>query len=49
MMNEYGLLSWYLLAVPALVGAAVVGSVERLLGNYFRSSSLCEKMKSKQD
>ena len=38
-MNEHGLLPWYLLAVPALIGAAVVGSVERRLGKYFRSGS----------
>jgi membrane-associated phospholipid phosphatase len=50
MMNDYGLLSWYLLAVPALIGAAVVGSVERRLGKYFRSSSSSdETMNSKQE
>lgn len=37
MLNESGQLHWYLLAVPLLVGAAVVGSVERRLGKYFRS------------
>eukprot|EP00535_Pseudo-nitzschia_heimii_P003618 CAMPEP_0197193812 /NCGR_PEP_ID=MMETSP1423-20130617/28034_1 /TAXON_ID=476441 /ORGANISM="Pseudo-nitzschia heimii, Strain UNC1101" /LENGTH=40 /DNA_ID= /DNA_START= /DNA_END= /DNA_ORIENTATION= len=37
-MNEHGRLPWYLLAVPALIGAAVVGSVERRLGKYFRST-----------
>lgn len=41
-MNEKGLLSWYLLAVPALIGAAVVGSVERKLGKYFRGGSSSE-------
>ena len=38
-VNEHGRLSWYLLAVPALIGAAVVGSVERRLEKYFRGSS----------
>jgi len=47
MMNEYGLLSWYFLAVPALIGAAVFGSVERRLGKYFRSSD--ETRNSKQE
>lgn len=49
MMNENGHLSWYLLAIPALVGAAVVGSVERRLGNYFRSGSSDEEVISKQE
>lgn len=49
MMNEYGLLPWCLLAVPALIGAAVVGSVERRLGNYFRSGSSGEATNSKQE
>lgn len=34
-LNEQGLLPWYMLTVPALVGAAVVGSVERRLAKYF--------------
>lgn len=38
-LNEYGLLPWYFLAVPALLGAAVVGSVERRLTKSFASSS----------
>ncbi|OEU16936.1 hypothetical protein FRACYDRAFT_208572 [Fragilariopsis cylindrus CCMP1102] len=38
-MNEHGLLPWYLLVVPALIGAAVVGSVERRLGMYFQRSN----------
>jgi len=39
-MNEQtGLLPWYLLVVPALVGAAVVGSLERRLGEYFKKNS----------
>ncbi|KAG7350971.1 PAP2 superfamily protein [Nitzschia inconspicua] len=33
--SQTGLLRWYLLSVPALVGAAVVGSVERRLARYF--------------
>ena len=37
MINESGQLHWYLLSLPLLVGAAVVGSVERRLGKYFRS------------
>ena len=37
MINESGQLHWYLLAVPLLVGVAVVGSVERRLGKYFHS------------
>lgn len=39
MINESGQLHWYLLAFPLLVGAAVVGSVERRLGKYFGSGS----------
>jgi membrane-associated phospholipid phosphatase len=46
-MNEYGLLPWYFLAVPALIGAAVVGSVERRLGKYLRSCD--ETRDSKQE
>ena len=38
-MNEHGLLPWYLLVVPALIGVAVVGSVERRLGMYFQRSN----------
>mmetsp|Transcript_8814 Transcript_8814/g.21567 ORF Transcript_8814/g.21567 Transcript_8814/m.21567 type:complete len:300 (-) Transcript_8814:922-1821(-) len=34
-LNENGLLPWYFLALPALIGAAVVGSVERRLSDYF--------------
>jgi hypothetical protein len=32
--SRTGLLPWYLLSIPALVGAAVVGSVERRLSKY---------------
>lgn len=38
MINESGQLYWYFLSVPLLVGAAVVGSVERRLGKYFKSN-----------
>lgn len=38
-LKENGLLPCYLLALPALVGAAVVGSVERRLSNYFRKAT----------
>ncbi|KAL3919705.1 MAG: hypothetical protein SGARI_007137 [Bacillariaceae sp.] len=37
MDSQTGLLPWYLLSVPALVGAAVVGSVERRLSRYFQN------------
>jgi PAP2 superfamily len=43
--NQTGLLPWYLLSVPALVGAAVVGSVERRLARYFSN----QKADSKDD
>lgn len=33
-LNEQGLLPWYGLAVPALIGAAVVGSVERRISRF---------------
>lgn len=33
--SRTGLVPWYLLSIPALVGAAVVGSVERRLARYF--------------
>lgn len=36
-LNEQGLLPWYGLAVPALVGAAVVGSVERRISRFFKN------------
>jgi len=52
-MNEQtGLLPWYLLVVPALVGAAVVGSIERRLGEYFnkkRSSATSDDNDNKID
>mmetsp|Transcript_22404 Transcript_22404/g.41721 ORF Transcript_22404/g.41721 Transcript_22404/m.41721 type:complete len:318 (+) Transcript_22404:233-1186(+) len=35
-INNQGLLPCYLLSVPALVGAAVVGSVERRLARFFK-------------
>ena len=38
MINESGQLYWYFLSVPLLVGAAVVGSLERRLGKYFKSN-----------
>jgi len=49
MMNEHGLLSWYFLALPALIGALVVGSVERRLGKYLRIGSSEEANSSKHD
>ena len=33
-LNNHGLLPWYGLAVPAIVGAAVVGSVERRIARF---------------
>eukprot|EP00529_Nitzschia_sp_RCC80_P027478 CAMPEP_0113505118 /NCGR_PEP_ID=MMETSP0014_2-20120614/35127_1 /TAXON_ID=2857 /ORGANISM="Nitzschia sp." /LENGTH=245 /DNA_ID=CAMNT_0000400371 /DNA_START=334 /DNA_END=1071 /DNA_ORIENTATION=- /assembly_acc=CAM_ASM_000159 len=33
-----GLLPWYLLSIPALVGAAVVGSIERRLSHFFNKN-----------
>jgi hypothetical protein len=33
-LNQQGLLPWYGLAVPALLGAAVVGSVERRISRF---------------
>jgi membrane-associated phospholipid phosphatase len=45
-MNEHGLLPWYLLVVPALIGIAVVGSVERRLGMYFQRSKSSNKSSS---
>ena len=38
-INDQGLLPWYLLSVPALVGAAVVGSVERRISIYFKNKN----------
>jgi hypothetical protein len=38
-INDQGLLPWYLLSVPALVGAAVVGSVERRIAKYFKNKN----------
>lgn len=37
LLNEQGLLPWYGLAIPALVGAAVVGSVERRISRFLKS------------
>ena len=48
-INESGQLHWYLLAFPLLVGAAVVGSVERRLGKYFGSSKDEDVDDPKQD
>jgi len=48
-MNESGYLSWYLLAVPALIGAAVVGSVERRLEKYFCGGSSDETKRKSKD
>jgi membrane-associated phospholipid phosphatase len=45
-MNEHGQLPWYLLVVPALIGVAVVGSVERRLGMYFQRSKSSTSNKS---
>jgi hypothetical protein len=36
-LNEQGLLPWYGLAVPTLVGAAVVGSVERRISKFLKN------------
>jgi membrane-associated phospholipid phosphatase len=36
-LNDQGLLPWYGLAVPALVGAAVVGSVERRVSRFLKN------------
>lgn len=33
-LNDQGLLPWYGLAIPALVGAAVVGSIERRISRF---------------
>jgi membrane-associated phospholipid phosphatase len=38
-LNEQGLLPWYGLAIPALVGAAVVGSVERRISRFLKNRS----------
>lgn len=45
-MNEHGLLPWYLLVVPALIGVAVVGSVERRLGMCFQRNKNSSKISS---
>lgn len=37
-LNAQGLLPWPMLSAPALVGAAVVGSVERRLAKFFKTS-----------
>ena len=34
--NEYGQLHWYLMSLPLLVGASVVGSLERRLGKLWK-------------
>ena len=35
-LNEAGVLPWYLLAIPALLGAMVVGSVERRISTWLK-------------
>ena len=45
-LNEQGLMPWYGLAVPALIGAAVVGSVERRLSrSILKKSKLFRRSK----
>ena len=45
-LNEQGFMPWYGLAVPALIGAAVVGSVERRLSrSILKKSEVFRKRK----
>jgi membrane-associated phospholipid phosphatase len=43
-LNENGLLPWYGLAIPALLGAAVVGSFERRLSWFLKKRSQDDKI-----
>jgi membrane-associated phospholipid phosphatase len=45
--SRTGLLPWYLLSIPALVGAAVVGSVERRISKYFKNERHTVEAKKK--
>lgn len=36
LLNDQGILPWYGLAIPALLGAVIVGSVERRIGRFLK-------------
>lgn len=48
-LNSDGVLPWYLLSVPALVGAAVVGSIERRLSQFFGTGNRDKNGGDKRD
>jgi hypothetical protein len=44
LLNENGILPWYFLAVPAIVGALVVGSVERRIAQWLKRTDAKSKI-----
>ncbi|KAL3942334.1 MAG: hypothetical protein SGBAC_003468 [Bacillariaceae sp.] len=48
LLNDQGVLPWYGLAIPALLGAVIVGSVERRIGRFLKLKKQQQQQQQQQ-